>query len=192
VVAVVSPREVATPSNAAGCERVFEGSMSGTVPIAHSLPPHWRFAREGDVLVVARLDRCASFWPPISVTYRPVQKSPSLTVAESWLPTMVSNVMLTVSRTMCFQRHPGDQGYDHPVQADHPDRLVVGVVGLGNHIITGSCVRMLAGAEQNGASRTEKHRSPVRGRHKALFCWLTANQSEPPVSWPTIWTSGPI
>ena len=38
--------------------------------------------------------------------------------------------MLAVSRTMCFQRHPGD---DYPVQADHPDRLVVGVVsGIGD------------------------------------------------------------
>jgi hypothetical protein len=26
----------------------------------------------------------------------------------------------------------------------------------------------------------------------ALFCWLTANQSEPQVSWSTTWTSGPI
>ena len=30
------------------------------------------------------------------------------------------------------------------------------------------------------------------GRHRALFCWLTANQSEPRVSWPMTWTSGPM
>ena len=36
---------------------------------------------------------------------RPVHKSPSLTVAESRLLTVVSAVRLTVPITMCFQRH---------------------------------------------------------------------------------------
>jgi DNA invertase Pin-like site-specific DNA recombinase len=43
--------------HAAECDRVFEESMIGTERIVRSLPPH--LAREGDVLVVARLDRLA-------------------------------------------------------------------------------------------------------------------------------------
>jgi hypothetical protein len=34
---------------------------------------------------------------------RAVQKSPSLTVAERWLPTSVSGASLTVSKTIRFQ-----------------------------------------------------------------------------------------
>jgi hypothetical protein len=37
-----------------------------------------------------------------------VHKSPSLTVAESWFSTVVSTVVPTVPRTMCFQTHSGD------------------------------------------------------------------------------------
>jgi hypothetical protein len=39
----------------------------------------------------------------VHVANRPVHKSPSPTAVESWLRIMVSSVMLTVSRTMCFQ-----------------------------------------------------------------------------------------
>ena len=45
--------------NAAGCERVFEESMSGTRTDRPQLAAALAFAREGDVLVVARLDRLA-------------------------------------------------------------------------------------------------------------------------------------
>jgi DNA invertase Pin-like site-specific DNA recombinase len=45
--------------NAAGCERVFEESMSGTRADRPQLAAALEFAREGDVLVVARLDRLA-------------------------------------------------------------------------------------------------------------------------------------
>lgn len=34
---------------------------------------------------------------------QPVQKAPSLTVAGSWLSTVVSTVELAVSKTICFQ-----------------------------------------------------------------------------------------
>ena len=37
---------------------------------------------------------------------RPVQKSPSLTVIESWLSIVVFSVPPTVSRTMCFRGRP--------------------------------------------------------------------------------------
>jgi DNA invertase Pin-like site-specific DNA recombinase len=47
--------------NAAGCERVFEESMSGTRRDRPQLAAALEFAREGDVVVVARLDPCASF-----------------------------------------------------------------------------------------------------------------------------------
>jgi DNA invertase Pin-like site-specific DNA recombinase len=43
----------------AGCERVFEESMSGTRADRPQLAVALEFAREGDVLVVARLDRLA-------------------------------------------------------------------------------------------------------------------------------------
>jgi DNA invertase Pin-like site-specific DNA recombinase len=45
--------------NAVGCERVFEESMSGTRTDRPKLAAALEFAREGDVLVVARLDRLA-------------------------------------------------------------------------------------------------------------------------------------
>ena len=45
--------------HAAGCERVFEESMSGTRTDCPQLAAALEFAREGDVLVVARLDRLA-------------------------------------------------------------------------------------------------------------------------------------
>jgi DNA invertase Pin-like site-specific DNA recombinase len=43
----------------AGCERVFEESMSGTRADRPQLAAALDYAREGDVLVVARLDRLA-------------------------------------------------------------------------------------------------------------------------------------
>ena len=63
-----------------------------------------------------------------------VQKSPSLTVAESWLSTVVSAVRLTVSRTIRFQTHPTRSGRGRyrlvqsaglatwDIHLDHPDR----------------------------------------------------------------------
>jgi DNA invertase Pin-like site-specific DNA recombinase len=45
--------------NAAGCERMFEESMSGTRADRPQLAAALEFAREGDVLVVHRLDRLA-------------------------------------------------------------------------------------------------------------------------------------
>ena len=45
--------------NAAGCERVFKELMSGTRADRPQLAAALEFAREGDVLVVARLDRLA-------------------------------------------------------------------------------------------------------------------------------------
>ena len=45
--------------NAAGCERMFEESMSGTRADRPQLAAALEYAREGDVLVVARLDRLA-------------------------------------------------------------------------------------------------------------------------------------
>jgi DNA invertase Pin-like site-specific DNA recombinase len=45
--------------SAAGCERVFEESMSGSRADRPQLAAALEFAREGDVLVVARLDRLA-------------------------------------------------------------------------------------------------------------------------------------
>ena len=45
--------------HAAGCERVFEELMSGTRADRPQLAAALAFAREGDVLVVARLDRLA-------------------------------------------------------------------------------------------------------------------------------------
>ena len=85
------------------------------------------------MLVVARLDRLARSMRQLLTTdigqlIDPVQKSPSLIVAESWLPTVVSSVMLTVSRTMLFSATPATRSGVHPVQADHPDRLVDRVV----------------------------------------------------------------
>ena len=45
--------------HAAGCERVFEELMSGTRADRPQLAAALEFAREGDVLIVARLDRLA-------------------------------------------------------------------------------------------------------------------------------------
>jgi DNA invertase Pin-like site-specific DNA recombinase len=45
--------------SAAGCDRVFEESMSGTRTDRPQLAGALAFAREGDVLVVHRLDRLA-------------------------------------------------------------------------------------------------------------------------------------
>jgi len=45
--------------NAVGCEQVFEESMSGTHADRPQLTAGLDFVREGDVLVVARLDRLA-------------------------------------------------------------------------------------------------------------------------------------
>jgi hypothetical protein len=39
----------------------------------------------------------------VTAPIRPVQKSPSLTVVEDWLSTVVFTVALAVSKTMCFQ-----------------------------------------------------------------------------------------
>ena len=44
---------------AAGCERVFQESISGTRADRPQLAAALEYAREGDVLVVARLDRLA-------------------------------------------------------------------------------------------------------------------------------------
>jgi hypothetical protein len=49
------------------------------------------------------LGRC---WSGRSSIIRPVHKSPSLTIAENWLATVVSTVAPTVSRTICFRRQP--------------------------------------------------------------------------------------
>ena len=45
--------------HAAGCERVFEESMSGTRANRPQLAAALEYAREGDVLAVSRLDRLA-------------------------------------------------------------------------------------------------------------------------------------
>jgi DNA invertase Pin-like site-specific DNA recombinase len=60
--------------HAAGCERVFEESMSAHPCRSPTACRRLRIRRPGDVLVIARLDPCASFCPP--VTHRPVHKSP--------------------------------------------------------------------------------------------------------------------
>lgn len=54
-----------------------------------------------------------SRWSPIHARRRPsyrLRNLPSLTVAGSWLSTVVSTVMLAVSITIRFQTHPADQG----------------------------------------------------------------------------------
>ena len=43
-------------------------------------------------------------------TIRTVQKSPSLTVVESWLSTVVSSLRPTVPRTICFKVRPDPTG----------------------------------------------------------------------------------
>ena len=48
----------------------------------------------------------------VTAPIRPVQKSPSLTVVEDWLSTVVFTVALAVSKTMCFQRQAGTRGDD--------------------------------------------------------------------------------
>jgi hypothetical protein len=64
----------------------------------------------------------------VHVANRPVHKSPSPTAVESWLRIMVSSVMLTVSRTMCFSGTPqGPGGGVRPDRADHADRGMAGV-----------------------------------------------------------------
>jgi hypothetical protein len=68
--------------------------MSGTRADCPQLAAVPEFVREGDVWSSPGAtewgDRCASFCPPTSVTHRPVQKSPSLTIAEAgfrpWFP----------------------------------------------------------------------------------------------------------
>ena len=76
---------------------------------------------------------------------RPVQKSPSLTVAGSWLPAWVSTVTLAVSRTICFR-------------VRLPLRIAVfGLVGV-------QCTYM---------SAFEKNRSPIERRawaQSGRFC----------------------
>ena len=52
--------------NAAGCERVFEESMSGTRADRPQLAAALEFAREGDVIVVDRLDRSGAIHAPAS------------------------------------------------------------------------------------------------------------------------------
>ena len=83
------------------------------MPIVRSLQKPW----SSSTMVIAGRrpartgwrDPCASFCPPAWVTHRPVQKSPSLTVGESWLSTMVSSVMLTVPEPCVYdtRERPG-------------------------------------------------------------------------------------
>ena len=51
------------------------------------------------------LDRVVKAVAPI----RPVHKSPSLTVAESWLLTVILGVVPTVPRTICISATPASQ-----------------------------------------------------------------------------------
>ena len=53
--------------NAAGCERVFKEWISGTRADRPQLAAALEFAREGDVLVVARLDRYGAIDAPTSL-----------------------------------------------------------------------------------------------------------------------------
>ena len=56
---------------------------------------------------LANLHAVLAHHPPLGRAIRPVHKSPSLTVVENWLSTVVSTVAPTVSRTICFQARPG-------------------------------------------------------------------------------------
>jgi hypothetical protein len=47
---------------------------------------------------------------PMATICTAVHKSPSLTVAESWLSTAFSTVMPTVPKTICFQVRPRSSG----------------------------------------------------------------------------------
>jgi DNA invertase Pin-like site-specific DNA recombinase len=58
---------------AAGCERVFQESMSGTRADRPQLAAALEYAREGDVLVVARLDRLARSMRQLLATIEDLQ-----------------------------------------------------------------------------------------------------------------------
>lgn len=58
--------------------------------------------RDKQIAIIAALSEGTSFRQLTGEIIRPVQKSPSLTVTESWLSTWVSTSRLTVSRTICF------------------------------------------------------------------------------------------
>ena len=58
---------------AAGCERVFQESMSGTRADRPQLIAALAYAREGDVLVVARLDRLARSMRQLLATVEDLQ-----------------------------------------------------------------------------------------------------------------------
>jgi hypothetical protein len=66
----------------------------------------------------------------------PVQKSPSLTVVEDWLSSVVLSVVADRTQNHPYYEHRGRD------RADHPDRLVVGVARM----VGGSC----AGVESLG------------------------------------------
>jgi DNA invertase Pin-like site-specific DNA recombinase len=59
---------------AAGCERVFQESISGTRADRPQLAAALEYAREGDVLVVARLDRLARSMRQLLSTIDDLQK----------------------------------------------------------------------------------------------------------------------
>ena len=61
--------------NAAGCERVFKELMSGTRADRPQLAAALEFARDGDVLVVARLDRLARSMRQLLTTVDALQAS---------------------------------------------------------------------------------------------------------------------
>ena len=96
--------------HAVGCERVFEESMSGCAGRPSARPIGAIHTQAFDHRHRSLIDLILAMgMGMVGVTPSdPVQKSPSLTVAESWLSTVVSSVMLTVSRTICFMnREPG-------------------------------------------------------------------------------------
>ena len=59
--------------NAAGCERVFENRSAAPEQDRPQLAAALEFAREGDVLVVARLDRSGAIHAPASTTVDTLQ-----------------------------------------------------------------------------------------------------------------------
>jgi hypothetical protein len=73
------------------CHRVLLASSS----FKHPVPTGLTTLTAGMVRVVAHAVPMA--------TISTVHKSPSLTIVENWLATVVSTVALTVSRTICFR-----------------------------------------------------------------------------------------